>query len=299
MEEGYLQNQQYSLKQQDSTDRRYPVNQIIPFSCVDGPGNRTAVFLQGCNIDCQYCHNPETRRLCVSCGACVAKCPVQALYIENGKVKFLPEKCVRCDTCIHVCPHDASPRIRYMSAREVFSEVQKYDVYISGVTVSGGECTLYPDFLAEFFALCKEAGLNTLLDSNGMISYESLPDVMAVTDGVMLDMKAFDSGEHRKVTGFDNSQILQNAAYLAEIGKLAEIRTVMVPGLNDGEAIIRQIADFLKPHMDIASLRYKLIAFRQNGVREQYRHYPQPDASYMESMRQCALQAGFREIIVI
>ncbi len=278
---------------------RYPVNQIIPFSCVDGPGNRTSVFLQGCNIDCRYCHNPETRRLCVNCGVCVRKCPVQALYIEDGRVKFHPERCVRCDTCIRICPHDASPRIRYMTAREVFQEVQQFVPYISGVTVSGGECTLHPDFLAEFFALCKEAGLNTLLDSNGMLPYEDMPRVMAVTDGVMLDIKAFDEEEHKSVTSFDNAQVLLNAAYLADTGKLAEIRTVMVPGLNDGEAIILKIAEYLKPHMDISSLRYKLIAFRQNGVREQYRHYPQPDADYMERMRECALKAGFREIIVI
>ncbi|MCD7863116.1 MAG: YjjW family glycine radical enzyme activase [Lachnospiraceae bacterium] len=278
---------------------KYPVNQIIPFSCVDGPGNRTAVFLQGCNIDCRYCHNPETRRLCINCSACVEKCPVQALYIEDGMVKFRPERCVRCDTCIRLCPHDASPRIRYMTAREVFQEVQQYVPYISGVTVSGGECTLHPEFLAEFFALCKEAGLNTLLDSNGMLPYGDMPRVMAVTDGVMLDIKAFDEEEHKSVTGFDNAQVLLNAAYLADTGKLAEIRTVMVPGLNDGEAIIRQIAEYLKPHMDISSLRYKLIAFRQNGVREQYRHYPQPDADYMEHMRECAMEAGFQEIIVI
>ncbi|MCD7806071.1 MAG: YjjW family glycine radical enzyme activase [Lachnospiraceae bacterium] len=281
------------------TNQKYPVNQIIPFSCVDGPGNRTAVFLQGCNIDCRYCHNPETRRLCVHCGICVEKCPVQALYIEDGRVKFAPEKCVRCDTCIRLCPHNASPRIRRMTAQEVFDEVRQYAVYISGVTVSGGECTLYPEFLTELFSLCKEQGLNTLLDSNGMISYESMPEVMAVTDGVMLDIKAFDSEEHKRVTGFDNAQVLQNAACLADTGKLAEIRTVMVPGLNNGEAIIQQIADFLKPHMDIASLRYKLIAFRQNGVREQYRHYPQPDAEYMSRMRDCAQQAGFRNIIII
>jgi pyruvate-formate lyase-activating enzyme len=63
-----------------------PVNKIIPFSSVDGPGNRTAVFLQGCNFDCKYCHNPETRNLCVNCMACVSKCPTGALSEKAGKV---------------------------------------------------------------------------------------------------------------------------------------------------------------------------------------------------------------------
>ena len=71
---------------EDQFQGRVPVNKIIPFSAVDGPGNRTAVFVQGCNFNCRYCHNPETRSLCRSCGECVEKCPKQALYIENGKV---------------------------------------------------------------------------------------------------------------------------------------------------------------------------------------------------------------------
>ncbi len=278
--------------------RKFPVNQIIPFSCVDGPGNRTAVFLQGCNIDCRYCHNPETRNLCVHCCACVEKCPAQALYLQDGQVKFRPEACVRCDTCIHVCPHGASPRIREMDAAEIFAEIRKYVPYIRGVTVSGGECTLYPELLAPLFILCREAGLHTLLDSNGMVSYASMPEVMAVTDGVMLDIKAYEPAVHRRVTGADNRQVLQNAAYLADAGKLEEIRTVIVPGLTDDAATIQGIADFLRPHMDIAALRYKLIAFRRNGVREAYRHYPQPDSAHMEAMRQCAWRAGFRQIVV-
>ena len=97
----------------DQFQGRVPVNKIIPFSAVDGPGNRTAVFVQGCNFNCRYCHNPETRSLCRSCGECVEKCPKQALYIENGKVLFHPELCCGCDTCIKTCRFDAS---RYRSS---------------------------------------------------------------------------------------------------------------------------------------------------------------------------------------
>ena len=66
---------------------RVPVNKIIPFSAVDGPGNRTAVFLQGCNFDCRYCHNPETRNLCRNCGSCVEKCP------KGAAPPNVPKKC--------------------------------------------------------------------------------------------------------------------------------------------------------------------------------------------------------------
>ena len=166
---------------------RVPVNKIIPFSAVDGPGNRTAVFLQGCNFDCRYCHNPETRNLCRNCGSCVGKCPKGALFTdEDGKVRFCPEKCCGCDTCIHVCPFGCSPRIRMMCAEEVFAEVKKQQPYIRGITVSGGECTLYPDFLEKLFVLARGAGLGTLIDSNGTLDFEKYPQLLAVTDGVML-----------------------------------------------------------------------------------------------------------------
>lgn len=140
---------------------RVPVNKIIPFSAVDGPGNRTAIFLQGCNFDCRYCHNPETRNLCRSCGTCVEKCPKGALFFgEDKKVHFHPEKCCGCDTCIHVCPFGCSPRIRMMNAEEVFAEVKKQQPYIRGITVSGGECTLYPDFLRELFTIARKDNAN-------------------------------------------------------------------------------------------------------------------------------------------
>ena len=170
------------------------VNRIIPFSSVDGPGNRTAIFLQGCNIDCKYCHNPETRKLCVQCGTCVKQCLAGALSVgADGKVTFDPEKCVQCDTCIHVCPHDSSPRTCEMTPEEVYARVKKQIPFIRGISVSGGECMLWPEFLTELFRLAKQDGLGTLIDSNGMIPFEDYPELMEVSDGVMLDIKAFEA----------------------------------------------------------------------------------------------------------
>ena len=77
-----------------------PVNRIIPISTVDGPGCRTAVFLQGCNISCSYCHNPETIHACVHCGKCVPVCPTGAISMNDGRVVYDAKKCVLCDACI-------------------------------------------------------------------------------------------------------------------------------------------------------------------------------------------------------
>ena len=103
-----------------------PINNIIPFSNVDGPGNRTSIFFQGCPFQCLYCHNPETINICNNCGVCVDHCPVNALEFINDKVVWNKKKCISCDTCIKVCPHLSSPKITYMSVDQVFEEILKY-----------------------------------------------------------------------------------------------------------------------------------------------------------------------------
>ena len=125
------------------------VNKIIPFSAVDGPGNRTAIFLQGCNFSCKYCHNPETMHVCFNCGECIKYCPTGAISLVDGKVVYDYKKCCFCDSCFKHCPNNSSPRVRNMTAEEVMVEVKKNVPFIRGITVSGGECTRWPKFLNE------------------------------------------------------------------------------------------------------------------------------------------------------
>lgn len=275
------------------------VNRIIPFSSVDGPGNRTAVFLQGCNIDCRYCHNPETRGFCQHCGVCADHCPEHALSVIDGHVHYEAEKCMQCDTCIHVCPHDSSPRTEELSPEEVYERVRKQIPFIRGISVSGGECMLQPAFLTELFRMAKEDKLSTLIDSNGTIPFSEYPDLMEVTDGVMLDIKAFDCGEHRKVTGASNETVLANAVWLAEHAKLYEVRAVIVPDLYDTEQSIRDMGAFLAPYLSIREFRIKVIAYRPMGVRREYACYQVPDQEYLNRLADLLRGYGFRNIIII
>lgn len=126
-----------------------------------------------------------------------------------------------------------------MTPEEVYARVKKQIPFIRGISVSGGECMLWPEFLTELFRLAKQDGLGTLIDSNGMIPFEDYPELMEVSDGVMLDIKAFEAAEHEKVTGFTNEMVLHNADYLARTGKLYEVRAVIVPDLYDTEKSIR------------------------------------------------------------
>ncbi|MGL5258699.1 MAG: YjjW family glycine radical enzyme activase [Lachnospiraceae bacterium] len=277
---------------------RVPVNKIIPFSCVDGPGNRTAIFLQGCNIDCKYCHNPETRRVCKDCGRCVSKCPNHALNFEQGKVVFLPHNCIECDTCIKVCSYDASPRVEWLTASEVFERIKTQIPFIRGITISGGECTLYIRFLTELFRLCKKNHLHTLIDSNGTISFLDQEELLSLTDGIMLDIKEVSNEKHISLTGCDNKVILENAVYLAKIGKLFEIRTVILEDM-DGEYIINSIAQLLKNDIELSTISYKIIRYRSWGVRKEYQYLIEPTELKLKQLEEKAKHVGFTNVILI
>lgn len=276
---------------------KVPVNKIIPLSVVDGPGNRTSIFLQKCNIACKYCHNPETQQMCSGCGICVDECPVRALTQKDGTICWDEKICVQCDTCIRVCPSYASPKIRYMDAREVFEEVKKSIPFIRGITVSGGECTLYPQFMTELFLLAKEEGLTCYIDSNGCVDLSEYPGLMAVCDKVMLDVKAWDEAVFQSLTGRGNGIVKKNLSYLAENRKLEEVRIVCLEDAVDVENTIRGISETVHPYL--ADFTLKLIAFRNHGVRTELKEREMPSREEMEKWNGIAVSCGFSNIRIV
>lgn len=275
-----------------------PINKIIPLSLVDGPGNRTSIFLQGCNLACTYCHNPETQRLCNHCGICVSGCPSGALTISNGRVNWDHDACVWCDQCINICPTFASPRVRTMTPDEVFEEVKKNIPFIRGITVSGGECTLYPNFIKELFAKARAQGLTCLIDSNGTTDFRRFPELMELTQGVMLDVKSWDEETYRKVTrGPTNSVVKKNLHYLAECNKLEELRIVCLPREVDAETVISGIAEIIGEKVN--NVKLKLIKFRHFGVKGRLQNTPSPDDTYMQMLLQRASELGFKKAVIV
>ena len=276
---------------------KVPINRILPYSFVDGPGNRAAVFVQNCNLACLYCHNPETQNLCFHCGECVSHCPASALSVIDGRVVWDKKKCVRCDTCIRICTRHASPKVEMMDAGEVIKEVEKSLPYIRGVTVSGGECSLYPDFLIELFTLAKERNLSTLLDSNGTYDFSLNEKLMEVTDGVMLDVKAWDDDVFMKLCHGHNDIVKKNLAFLSENNKLEEVRIVCLKGYTDEKAVIGGVADVLKSKKRFTFL--KLIRFRRFGVKGELENMASPDMDYMNDLAEYAKTRGFERTLIL
>lgn len=275
-----------------------PVNKILPYSVVDGPGNRVAVFLQGCNIHCAYCHNPETQQLCRGCGVCVEGCPVGALSWAHGAVQWDSRLCCGCDRCIQVCPHHASPKIRMMTAQQVWEKIRESIPFIRGITVSGGECSLYPEFLTELFTVVRAHGLTCLMDSNGTTDLAAYPELMACCDGVMLDVKSWSPEVYRNLTGGENDVVKRNLRYLSQTGKLEELRIVSLPEYVDAPEVIRGVAGTLEPEA-VSGVLLKLIRFRPFGVMGPLRQQPQTSMEYMRALEAQARAAGFQNVMII
>ena len=274
-----------------------PVNKIIDHSLVDGIGNRSAIFFQGCNIACKYCHNPETQKLCNHCQVCVAKCPVGALTVVEGQVTWNSRACIKCDTCIHVCPNDSSPKVTDMTVDEVFDRIAKNLPFIRGITVSGGECSLYTPFLQELFGKCKNIGITCLMDCNGTIPFWNKP-VMEVCDGIMLDVKAWSDQRFRNLTGGDNEVVKQNLRQLSNRNKLEELRIVCLEDYVDAEDTIKGIADYVSEQTR-ENVLLKLIRFRHFGVKGELKEAASPSYEYMEKLKQIALENGFDNVRIV
>lgn len=271
------------------------VNKIIRFSSVDGPGNRTAIFLQGCNFDCDYCHNPETINLCSNCGLCISSCKTGAITLKDKKIVFDLNLCVGCDECIKACVYNSSPKVMIKTVDEVINSLIKDLHFIRGITVSGGECTLQRDFLVQLFKKTRNLGLTNFIDTNGSYDFEKDEQLLEVTDSVMLDVKAFDCIEHKNLTKAHNKLVLKNLEFLAKKNKLYEIRTVVYPKLMNDEHTVVNCSNIIANYPNII---YKLIRYRNFGVRDKFKDVQSPTKEYMNDLADIAKKNGVTKIVV-
>jgi pyruvate formate lyase activating enzyme len=248
---------------------RATVSKVLNFSCVDGPGNRLVVFLQGCNFNCAACHNPHTIGVCDDCGECIPACHAGSLSLVDGRISFDPSDCDQCDACIDACPISANPMARSLSVEDILAQVRKHKPLLSGVTVSGGEPTLHLGFVIELFQAIKAdpelVDLTCFVDSNGHLGEAGWARLLPVTDGVMLDIKAFSNERHMALIGKGNERSLNSVRLVHAAGKLHEIRFLLIPGETDSDDELHSLADFVASLGD--DVRVRLNAFQHHGVR--------------------------------
>ena len=260
-----------------------PINKIIPFSNVDGPGNRCAIFFQSCNFKCLYCHNPETINMCNNCGKCVEHCLSNALSLNNGRVIWDKDKCINCDNCIKICGNSSTPKIQYMSVEQLVNIIIDIKPFIKGITVSGGECTKHKDFLVELFREVKRLDLNILIDSNGSIDFSKEYELMELVDGVMLDVKSVDDDFHNTLTSNKCNLVLDNLKYLLNTNKLYEARTVLLPNfMSENIKTVSYVSNIIKD-----KAKYKLIRYRKYGVNLKGIEYFKDDVLSEEDAKVC------------
>ncbi|MCX7133996.1 YjjW family glycine radical enzyme activase [Aeromonas sp.] len=253
------------------------VSRVLPFSCVDGPGNRLVLFLQGCNFRCPGCHNPHTIGLCDDCGDCLAVCPSGALTLAEGRpgerrVHWQAALCTDCDACLDACPRSANPKTATMTVAEVLALLRRYGPLLTGITVSGGEATTQLPFVIALFTAIRQAPdlshLSCLLDSNGSLAAAGWQRLLPVLDGAMLDLKGWRDSVHHTLTGYGRERVLASLQLLASHGKLTELRLLHVPGRSDfldaDGKLETGLASFLQ---SLGPVPIRLNGFRHHGVR--------------------------------
>ena len=205
------------------------------------------------------------KSLCKNCGKCAGVCSVGAIIPGEGVHRIDMAKCTRCGDCVNACFYGAIVKYgELMSSEEVFMKVKRdkmfYDSSGGGVTVSGGEPLIYPEFIYELFSNCRDSGINTCIETCGFVPAGSIRRVLPVTDWIYFDIKHMDLVRHKDYTGYTNELILENAKLAAKESAHFLFRFPLVPGINDSDENIRDTAEFMKqigPNgMDIQIMPY-------------------------------------------
>lgn len=241
---------------------------IKELSVHDGPGCRITVFLKGCPLRCKWCHNPEglnpnpqlmvQKNGCTDCKMCYKPC--------NH-----PE-CKPFGRCIHICPNGCLKISgKEWESKDLAVFLLKSSEFLSltggGITISGGEPLMQPDFVIELAE--KLGGVHKAIQTSGYATEENYKKVISKFDYVMQDIKLVDNGLHQKYTGVSNEVILRNIEWLKRSGKDFVLRMPLIPSVTDTEenkSAALKIADGAKleflDYNPLAGAKYEMLGMK-------------------------------------
>ena len=254
------------------------------YNMYDGPGVRTLVFFKGCPLRCKWCSNPEGLErkyqimfkptTCVSCGSCVPVCPQKIHSISSSGEHIIDRSidCIGCGQCVEACIPDAlkvsgeqvpiSELLEYVEQDRAF-----YDQSGGGVTLGGGEVTSQPEAAINLLQACKQEGLHTAIETCGYTKKETILRFAEYVDLFLFDLKHIEPERHFELTGVRNEMILENLEELIMKRNHVKVRMPMLKGINDSEAEIRGVIEFLKPFREFKNFEgIDLLPYHKLGV---------------------------------
>lgn len=239
---------------------------IKKYAIHDGPGIRTTVFFKGCPMQCWWCHNPESREI----------------NPQRSEDSIIGKR---------------------ISVADVLEEVKKdsvfYDESDGGITISGGEPLMQPDFLLILLQACKQADIHTAIDTCGYADKNVVEKILHYTDLFLYDLKLIDEYNHQKYTGVPNQKIYENLKLILNAGKEVHIRIPVIPGITDEMKNIDGMIAFLKSLSGIGKIN--LLPYHKIGAHKYERlgmifkggNLEEPSSGRMQSLKKQFEDAGY------
>lgn len=171
--------------------------------------------------------------------------------VDDGGIRFVifmqgcPMRCMFChnpDTWLNA----GKP----VTVDDMMHEIETYKVFFEasggGVTVSGGEPLLQHRFVVELFNRCRDHGIHRTVDTSGFCKHGSFELVLESTSRMLFSVKVVDRTKHEELTGVDNDAIIENLKTAAKSDVELVVRYVLIPGVNDRDSDINDLASLLK-----------------------------------------------------
>ncbi|MBL4939734.1 MAG: glycyl-radical enzyme activating protein [Lutibacter sp.] len=230
---------------------------IKKYAINDGPGIRMTVFFKGCNLTCEWCHNPEslspkiqkmyTASKCIGAVQCLDNCPNNALEITENGIVTNYNLCNLCGKCAEVCPTKAFEMLgSTISISDLIKQIENEAIFFDqsggGITFSGGEPLMHSDYLLEALKECGKRFYHRVVDTSAFSKQEILLEVAKHTELFLIDLKTMDSNIHKKFTGVGNEKILSNIVALAKTDCEIIFRIPLIKGVNSNDENIKATA---------------------------------------------------------